>query len=300
MFKRYQHIEKLGTSETDGILDGLCYIFPKIDGANASVWKEGDGQLRVGSRNRDITGSENLKGLHEYVCKYDGMQRLLADHPSLRPYGEWLIPHTFKDYRTEAWNKFYVFDCEYADSTSGYLLDYRTYTDFMQKYGIEFIPPLAIIDRPSMEQLMSLVESNNYLVQDGKGPGEGIVIKRYDFVNRYGRTTWAKIVRSEFKDHNRKAFGPRITQGPHKIETDISNEPGLSVIVQKVYANIRSAKGGWEGRFIPMLLGTVWHEFVTEEVWSWMKKYRTPTIDFKVLQRLVETKVKETLPEIFK
>ena len=29
-FKKYQHVEKLGTAATDGILDGTCYVFPKI------------------------------------------------------------------------------------------------------------------------------------------------------------------------------------------------------------------------------------------------------------------------------
>lgn len=34
-FKEYQHIQKLGTSEVDGILNGKCYISYKIDGTNS-------------------------------------------------------------------------------------------------------------------------------------------------------------------------------------------------------------------------------------------------------------------------
>ena len=31
-FKKYQHIEKLGTMATEGILNGKVYLFSKLDG----------------------------------------------------------------------------------------------------------------------------------------------------------------------------------------------------------------------------------------------------------------------------
>ena len=36
-FVKYQHVERLGTDETEGILDGIVYVFYKIDGTNGSV-----------------------------------------------------------------------------------------------------------------------------------------------------------------------------------------------------------------------------------------------------------------------
>ena len=30
-FRKYQHIERFGTTEVDGIELGKCYVFPKID-----------------------------------------------------------------------------------------------------------------------------------------------------------------------------------------------------------------------------------------------------------------------------
>lgn len=39
-FKKYQHVERFGTDETEGINIGKCYVFPKIDGTNSSVWLE--------------------------------------------------------------------------------------------------------------------------------------------------------------------------------------------------------------------------------------------------------------------
>lgn len=54
MFIKYQHIERIGTSEVEGILDGDCYVFPKLDGTNASIWMD-DAELCCGSRNRQLS-----------------------------------------------------------------------------------------------------------------------------------------------------------------------------------------------------------------------------------------------------
>ena len=37
-YSKYQHIERLGSAEVDGILDGVCHIFPKLDGTNSQLW----------------------------------------------------------------------------------------------------------------------------------------------------------------------------------------------------------------------------------------------------------------------
>ena len=54
-FRKYQHIERFGTMEVEGIELGLCYIFPKIDGTNSSVWLGEDGQIHAGSRKRELS-----------------------------------------------------------------------------------------------------------------------------------------------------------------------------------------------------------------------------------------------------
>ena len=37
-FREYQHVEHFGMPEVEFIEQGKCYISPKIDGTNASVW----------------------------------------------------------------------------------------------------------------------------------------------------------------------------------------------------------------------------------------------------------------------
>ena len=53
-FSKYQHVERFGTTETNGIEMGMCYIFPKIDGTNSQLWFEA-GYLHAGSRNRELS-----------------------------------------------------------------------------------------------------------------------------------------------------------------------------------------------------------------------------------------------------
>jgi len=294
-FEKYQHVERFGTGEVDGINIGKCYVFPKIDGANASVWMHDDGRIGTGSRNNEITGTDSIKGFTSYIESHDGVKRFFDSYPNCRLFGEWLIPHTLKTYRDDAWRKFYVFD---VLSQDGYIA-YDVYAPILENLGIMYVPALAIINNPSVDQLVGLLETNSYLIKDGCGVGEGIVIKNYDYKNKYGRVTWAKIVRNEFKEDNKKSFGIKETQGANLVEYEIAAEPILGTICQKVLANIKSECGGWESRYVPRLLGTVWHDLVYEECWSWLKKHRNPAIDFKLLQKLVERKTKEYLPEIF-
>ena len=47
-------------------------------------------------------------------CKFarsnPNIEAFLIEYPYLRLYGESLVPHSIKDYREDAWRKFYVFD----------------------------------------------------------------------------------------------------------------------------------------------------------------------------------------------
>jgi len=308
MFHKYQHIERLKTDETDGIDMGVCYIFPKLDGSNASVWLEDtdDGYyLKGGSRNRELSLDKDNAGFLEFITetriKHD-LTALLLDHPSWRIFGEWLVPHTLKTYREEAWRKFYVFDV-YDDELCKYL-PYDIYQPIMEEFGIDYIPPLCTMNDPTLEQLEWEMQKNTYLVQDGMGSGEGLVIKNYDYKNKWGRTTWAKLVRNEFKERNAEAFGVRKVDGKKLIEKEIAEAYVTEAFVAKTRAKIeedlRSGGGPAERkRLIPRLLETCFHEIVVEETWNIVKKYKNPTISFGKLKAHVIHLVKLRASDLF-
>ncbi len=303
-FKKYQHIERFGTIETEGIEFGTCYVFPKIDGTNGSLWLE-DGVLHCGSRKRDLTSDFDNAKFFEITQSQDTYDGFFKVHSDLRLFGEWLVPHSLKTYRQDAWRKFYIFDVsrdlpeELPSGGKFEYLPYEEYQPLMEKHGLDYIPCIAKYENGNYEAFLKCLQGNNFLIEDGKGNGEGIIIKNYDYKNKYGRTTWAKIVTSEFQEKHSKEMGPAEKSARIAAEEHIISDFCTEALIRKVHANIVSESGGWSSKFIPKLLGVVYHDLVVEECWNFVKKFKNPMVNFKRLQQLSTQKIKDTMPELF-
>lgn len=80
-YTSYLHVEKLGSPEVEGILDGHVSVTPKLDGTNAVVWMGEDGYLHAGSRKRAISpSSSKMVGFVLNVAYNDAV---LAEMPSI-------------------------------------------------------------------------------------------------------------------------------------------------------------------------------------------------------------------------
>jgi len=294
-FKRYEKVQRMDKrDEVDGILEtDQLYVFEKLDGANASVWID-DNELYVGSRN-NIVGHMNLKtgqmhnegfrGLPDYVFKNVPIAKLLTNHPTWRLCGEWLVKHTII-YPNEHVNKFYVFDVE--DRETGEMLDYEVYEPFLELYDVLYLKPFANLDlrshacmRPPREVLSDLVGHTDF---GGKPQGEGIVIKNYGFVNRYGRQTYGKMLHKDFKTLNNKIFKDNINKMP--IEGQIATKHCTFERVCHEADKVIDANNGEPLSMKDMgrMIGTVYHDIITEDMWSILKKWKNPTIDFRKLR----------------
>lgn len=306
-FKKYQHIERLGTTEVQNIELGECYVFPKVDGTNASVWLDKDGNIQAGSRTRHLTLEADNAGFYAWVQSNPYLTAYLHSNPTHRLFGEWLVPHSLKTYRENAWRRFYIFDVcldkapeeilHEGDSEIKYI-HYEEYKPLLEAYQLDYIPPICKITNGSYEQFVNQLLKNVFMIEDGKGAGEGIVIKRYDFKNKQNRQSWAKIVTSEFKETHSKVMGASDIKGKNLIEQDIANKFVTSALVDKEFAKIESVDG-WSSKFIPRLLNTVYYSVVKEEAWEFVKEHKNPTIDFKRLQHFVFSEVKQKKPELF-
>lgn len=193
------------------------------------------------------------------------------------------------------------------------LADYRyklrDYADIVYADIPKYRPQYALVAKPIYSKKE---ESNMYRAVSGRYKGihaydlevednhnyfaenmlvHNCVIKRYDFVNKYGRTVWAKVVREEVK-HKAKL---KIA---NCIEQQIIDELCTSAFIEKEYAKI-VAERGWNSKFIPQLLGTIWHTFIAEECWNIVKKYKNPKIDFRLLNQLVTAKIKDVKHDVF-
>lgn len=296
MFVKYMHLERIGNDEVDGIEMGTTYVFPKLDGTNASLWMDTAGVLQAGSRNRHLTEEADNAGFYKWALEQKEYIEFFNRFPTYTLYGEWLVPHSLKTYRDEAWRQFYVFDV--FDRETGEHISYEDYQPLLETFGINYIAPINIIKNGRLEQYISCVEKNVHLIKDGMGVGEGVVIKNYQWKNKYGRTTWAKLVSNSFKEEHSKAMGAAVIGG-ELMEEKIINNYITQHLVDKVFAKIQLEEGGWSGKYIPRLLGEVWHDLITEEMWDILKKNKNPRIDFAMLNKLCIAKIKEIRKDIF-
>lgn len=299
-FKKYQHIKRYGDTEVEGIEIGECFIFHKIDGTNGSVWLNKYGEIKAGSRNRELSLDKDNKGFYAYVLQNENIKSYLRKHPTHRLYGEWLVPHSLKTYRDDAWRKFYIFDvCVDKEDGGIEYLHYNVYKPLLEEFNLNYIPPIARVVNGDYEQFVKFLDNANFLVEDGKGKGEGIVIKRYDFYNQFGRQVWAKIVSNEFREKHAKTMGvPKINN--QTIEEKILDEFCTTAFIEKEFAKLVNQKDEWDNKYIPELFGRIWYEFVNEESWNIVKKYKNPTINYKRLNNLLIQKIKRVKSELFK
>jgi len=335
-FRKYDHLERLGHSRTQDILIGTTYVFPKLDGTNASAWHDEEHGVQCGSRNRHLTLDQDNAGFYHWATGEDGSAEALRAacerNPNWILYGEWLVPHTLKSYREDAWGRFWVFDV--YDREEERYLAFDEYAH-LSLAGVDVVDPLCTIEDPTPEQVMAQVETNTFLIQDGAGLGEGVVVKNYGWRSPRGGQPWAKVVRNEFKDRARKAHGHCEKQGAYQVEkaiaeqfctaalvgktrakvvVDVANKHGIRTMLVEEHAGPGGARfehvtpdpnfqqrveEDHRAEVIPQLLGRVYHDLVTEEIWAILKEHRDPKIDFKLLRGQVTRQVKEYAQDLF-
>ena len=119
-YKKYLHVERLGSEECEGLLDnGAVYVTAKVDGSNGCVyWSEKAGRVMVGSRNFELSDSEDNAYFYVWMKSGADEAKLLcaycATHPTRIVYGEWMgrdrFIGAFKGYDKAALGKLLLFD----------------------------------------------------------------------------------------------------------------------------------------------------------------------------------------------
>lgn len=294
-FFRYLSLKRYGNVEVENINIGTVHVFPKLDGTNASVWIEGE-ELKAGSRNRELSLDNDNAGFLANLrsSAKSGIHSLLLYNSHLRLFGEWLVPHTVKDYSDSSWRKFYVFDV-YDEQDERYLT-YDEYKPLMDEYEIDYIPCQKVIINGDYDDFVFQAQLADYCMPAGKA-GEGVVLKNYEYINKYGSYAAAKVVNSEFKADHRKSMGSPVQEN-RMTEQELADRfpPELA---EKTLAKISLEEGGWRSQFIPRLLEQTYYDFFHEELWTAIKKTKAKSIDLTALRSFINQKIKEALPQIF-
>jgi len=300
-FKKYQHIERIGKDTTEGLLDGMCIIQFKIDGTNSSCWINDNGEIKAGSRNRELTFENDNAGFYKYISEHNGVKEYLQKHPNHRLYGEFLVPHSLKTYAEDAWRKFYIFDvCLDKDDGTVEYLPYNMYQEFLEEFDLDYIPSLAIIKNPTYESLLKCLDkTGQFLIKDGEGNDEGIIVKNYDFYNSHNEQIWGKIVSNEFKGKHHKEMGAPEINNTTLVEEKIIEQYCTSAFIEKEYAKIVNENDGWKSRFIPKLFERVYRELIIEESYNIVKEYKNPRINYQTLYNLIIREIKKIKKDLF-
>jgi hypothetical protein len=289
--RNYGKIHRYGKEEVEGILAGTVVVQEKVDGANTQIWME-NGEIHVGSRNRELKADEGFNGFREYVKNHEGINRYLKDYPNDRLYGEWLVRHTIA-YNETAYRKFYLFDILRPDDQGGFL-DGETLKVVGEQYGMETVPLLGIFINPTIEEIMPFVAKSQF-----GDRGEGVVLKNLGFVNGFGDLCFAKIVDEAFKEDNGVTFGGNNKHSDTYHEMWVVNKfmtlPRIQKIMDKLQPELDERL---DMKHIPRITNTAYHDMLTEEIWE--IQARCPAVDFDALGRIAQKKAKQIYVDILR
>lgn len=273
-FRAYPKIHRLGKEETDGILDeGVVVVQEKVDGANTSIWID-DGVIKCGSRTRELPDTESFNGFVEWVRNDVVIADYLRNNPTHTLYGEWLVRHTIA-YNETSYKKWYLYDILTEDG----FMDLGVVVTIAKKYGFDYPTIFA-------EGVLTLDEIKSHVGKTTLGEhGEGIVLKRFGFVNKFGDHCYAKIVTEKFKEDNGITFGGNNKHSEVYQEMYFVNKYCTLARVQKIMNKLQpEIDKRLDLEHIPRISSTCYHDMITEEGWEIAKAQKV--VDFKALQRL--------------
>ena len=299
-FKKYMHIERLGTDEVDGILSGDCYIFPKLDGANGSIWMDESKDIKCGSRKRELSENVNNRGFTQWVkANEDKFRKLFTNYPDVaRVYGEWLVPHVIKYYEKSKYKNFYVFDVK---DINGLYIEYDSYKPWLEDCDIDYVPQIRKITDPLPDDLKeAALNDTRFLIgENDKRMGEGIVIKNYKFLNRFRRVCWAKLITADVLKQLKGTENESIENKDKKqrqqqptVEDKIVEEFAPDHFIDKMIAILVSGDDKLSHEDIQH---AIYVEFLKEEAKDFLQMFENTKIHPKSIKMKIYAKVHKRL-----
>jgi len=280
-FSKYIHIQRLGTVENNELVENLdleCYVEEKIDGACGEFFDDLIRKETVfGSRNRPlVSGLENgqFKSNIEWVKNRINGVSLNKDYIY---YGEYIKEHTIK-YDFDNLPKFIGFDIK---EKGGTFLSREEKEKEFKRINIPIVPLLftGFVKELNIDNLIGKS------IFDPSVTMEGIVIKT-NKLNRFNRPVYAKIVREEFKEENKKVFGEGLTKtgACHTVEKYLTPSRVNKEIHRLIYEeNLKLNRSLM--KFLPI---NICNEILTEEITEIFKNEKE--IDFKKFKQLTAKK----------
>ena len=298
MFLPYIHVERLGTEETEGILNGEVEVTPKMDGTNACIWW--DNGMHAASRKREIVTQRDNAGFARWIFDDSPTVRVLREICKEKPewiiYGEWMGYDKFvgsiKDYDDEALGRFFVFDV--LDTVEGKYLPRREWASLEPSLEKFAVPVLGVLSNPTEEDVLAVAEQNRYMLEHANHNGEGVVLRNDSFVNRFGRQARAKVVLDEYKQ-NKRASKRRAVDGgiEQSIVSAFVTDAEMAKAKAKTETYFNEAFSTSQGKMVGYYLNIVVRDCLWDECANWVKKFKPKSVDFGALQCLAQDKARK-------
>lgn len=297
LYKSYQHIEKLGREECEGILNGIVSVQTKIDGTNAVVFLGDDNKVHAGSRRKELTREQDNHGFFQMIEQDENIHTYLLKHPTHYLYGEYLVPHTIKTYTSDAWNKFYIFDVFALDENYGRYLSYDEYVPLLEECHLAYIPEIDRLKNPTIEEVAECIKKTHYLMPEGC-VAEGVIAKNYNYKNKWGHVVWGKIVSEEFFNKKQKLRTKNHDVKSSNFEEKLANQYITDPIIFKEYAKVKNDyPNASRQELIGRVLTSVYESFLKEDLLTVLRKNKNCTINFGAMKSESNKRVKEVLRE---
>lgn len=293
-FRAFEHVERLDPDKVDvaAILDSdEVYVFPKMDGTNASVWCS-DGEIHCGSRKREVSIDNDNGGFCAYITQSDdeqiaNLRDFCRTHSNLIVYGEYIghVPQaarflgSIKTYLDGGFFIFAVFDID-----AGRYLTYPEYSKTLCGIYDKVLKPV-VLDHPKVGDIESLVDDNHYNLPPTE-TGEGVVVYNYGYRDAYGHFVISKIVRAEYKESKSK---PKKQYTLGEIEQEFVDTVITCAFMDKCRNKVCQMLDAEEfdtsnPKHVNIFLNLLVSDSIDEDIYTFVKKKRFPTIDFNLLK----------------
>lgn len=295
-FKKYVHVERLERVR-DGMLKAERYIaMPKLDGTNASIWSDEEGNIHAGSRNRELNANKDNAGFYDYITTSQeehiaSLREFVRNNSNYIVYGEFLgtgkkFLGAIKGYEN---NGFFIFDVWDRD-TAEFLPHKEWYTMFCSWYPY-CIPAIYYDHLPTSNEGKEILKSDFLRYNMKEGCPEGVVIKGEPSCrDPFGNIQMGKIILDEFKEKQNQNRKKQVYE-PGELEKEFVDKYITQAFLFKCKNKIDIAIGeeASQPKRVGMFMNLVIDDLMTEEFWSFFKKKKV-IVDLAVIVQLAKQK----------
>lgn len=295
-FKKYIHIERL-EKVRDGMLKAERYIaMPKLDGTNASVWSDEEGNIHAGSRNRELNANKDNAGFYNYITTSQeeyivSLREFVRKNPNYIIYGEFLgagkkFLGVIKGYEN---NGFFVFDVWNRDTAE--FLPHKEWYAMLCSWYPYCIPAVYFDHLPTSNDGKEILKSDFLRYNLKEGYPEGVVIKGEPSCrDPFGNIQMGKIILDEFREKQNQNHKKQVYE-PGELEKEFVDKYITQAFLSKCKNKIDIAIGedALQPKRVGMFMNLVIVDLMTEEFWNFFKKKKV-VVDLAIIVQLAKQK----------